>query len=51
MFIYQVIHQDCEGTFRSSSQAATFLPHTVEASHFPFLLLNVKQESCEYQFV
>ena len=27
---------DSEGTFRSLSQAATCLPHTVEASHCPF---------------
>ena len=24
---------------------------TAEASHCPFLMLNVKQESCEYQFL
>ena len=30
---------DSEGTFRSSSQAATSIPHTVKASHYPFLLL------------
>ena len=28
--------RDSDGTFRSSNQAATFLPHTVEASHCPF---------------
>ena len=32
-----------ERSFRSSSQAATRLLQTVEASHYPFLLLNVKQ--------
>ena len=43
-FIHQVFLAagDSEGNFCSSIQAATCLPHTVEASHCPFLLLNVK---------
>ena len=43
---------DSYGTLRFSSHAATCpncLPHTVEASHCPFSLLNVQQESLEYQ--
>ena len=43
--------EDSEETFRSSSQTAICLPHTVEASYGAFLLLNVKQESCEDQFL
>ena len=41
---------DSEGTFQSSSNAATCLPHAVEASHsvLSLKLLNVKQGSCEY---
>ena len=35
--------------FESSSHLSFCLPHTVEASHCQFLLLNAKQESCEYQ--
>ena len=27
------------------------LPHTVEASHCPFFVVTVTQESCEYQFL
>ena len=42
---------DSKGTFRSLSQVATCLPHAVEASRSSFLLLNVKQGSCEYQFL
>ena len=41
---------DSEGTFRSSSQAATCLLHTAKVSHCLFLLLTVKQGSFEYQF-
>ena len=33
---YQVGQGDSERIFRSSSQAATCLPHTEEASHCPF---------------
>ena len=40
---------DSEGTFRSSSQAATCLPHDGGFT-LSFLYLNVKQGSCEYQF-
>ena len=41
---------DSERATRFSSQAATWLPRTAEASHYPFLMLNVKQGSCEYNF-
>ena len=34
--------------FESSCHLSSCLPHTVEASHCPFLLPNVKQESFEY---
>ena len=37
--------------FGSSCHLPTCLPRTVEASYFPFYLVNVKQESCEYQFL
>ena len=44
---------DSEGTFRSSSQAATCSPvyHTRRRLHTALYLLNVKQGSCEYQFL
>ena len=53
---YIIIHQvalaeGSERTLRSSSQAATCLPHTWEASHCSFLVLNIKQGNCEHQFI
>ena len=44
---------DSERTFRSSSQAATCSPvyHTRRRLHTVPLMLNVKQGSCEYQFL
>ena len=33
---------------RSWRCPCTYLPHTLEASHSPFSMLNVKQGSCEY---
>ena len=43
--------ETAKGPLRSSCQAATCLPHTVEASHCSILLLNVKQGSYKYQFL
>ena len=43
--------EDCEETLRSSSEAVTCLPHTVKTSLYPFLVLIVKQGSCEHQFL
>ena len=40
-----------EGTRWPSSQATTCLPCKVETSDCLFLLLNVKQGICEYQFL
>ena len=37
--------------FESSCHLPNCLPHTVEASHCAFLLLNVKQGSCDNQFL
>ena len=42
---------DSEETFRSSSQVATCLPHTVAISHRPVSFLNVKQRDCEPIFI
>ena len=39
------------GPFGPLSQAAISLPRTVEASHCPHLLMNVKLESREYLFL
>ena len=51
-----VIHQVASATTQQRDPRVklrhlpTCLPHMVEASHCSFLLLTVKQESCEYQF-
>ena len=37
--------------FGLPSQATTCPPHTPEASHYLFSLLNAKQGSCEYKFL
>ena len=37
--------------FRIKLHLPTFLPRTEEASHCSLLLLDVKQGSCEYQFL
>ena len=47
-FIFIVLWSaDSEGIFRSSSQAATCLPHTVESSYCLFSMLNIEQGGCE----
>ena len=49
-FSHQVsLAGDNKGTFRSLSQFATCLPHTVKASHCPFML-NVKQRIVNTNF-
>ena len=40
-----------KGPFESSCHLPICLPHTVGASHSPFLLLNAKQGSCDYLFL
>ena len=41
---------DSEGTFWSSSQAATCLPHTAEASHCPFICWTSSREAVNTNF-
>ena len=52
IFIHQVtLVKRQRRTFPSSNQAAICQAHTMEASHSPFLLLNLKQGNSENQFL